>query len=252
MEYYEYNGQKMAFIRRGDGEQTYLWCHGWGTRHESMLPLAETAQLPGRHFFLDFPGFGQSPMPDRSWNLDDYVAIAKAFLEDVAGGGGCVWVAHSFSGRIGIKLAVEQPQLIDKLIFVGAHGLKPVRPFWDEFQRQFKVRLYKTLKHLVWNEDQLNKLRTKFGSADYKNAGPEFRGTFLNIVSSHLDEIVPRVSCPILLIYGDKDGETPPNMGQRYHQMIKDSELHILPQQDHYSILQDGRHVVAKIIREFV
>jgi pimeloyl-ACP methyl ester carboxylesterase len=55
-----------------------------------------------------------------------------------------------------------------------------------------------------------------------------------------------------LLIYGTRDTETPPEIGERLNKLISGSELALLQGFTHLNILTDGRHQVAMKIRRFV
>ena len=94
-------------------------------------------------------------------------------------------------------------------------------------------------------------LRMKFGSADYRNAGP-LRPILVKVVNEDLSEVAAQVRCPTLLVYGQDDTETPPELGKRLADLIPRAELSVLPHQDHYSLLGDGRHLVLKRLQDFV
>ena len=67
-----------------------------------------------------------------------------------------------------------------------------------------------------------------------------------------LSDLVPQITCPVKLIYGENDDETPPEIGERLNKLIKDSEMVHLAGQDHYSVLSEGRHQVAPILKKFI
>ena len=110
---------------------------------------------------------------------------------------------------------------------------------------------FKVAKQFVRKGPELDGLRQRFGSADYRNAGA-MRPIFLRVVREDLTEQATRASCPTLLIYGTRDTETPPEMGERFHKLIAGSELALLEGFTHLSILTEGRHQVAIRIRRFL
>ena len=114
-----------------------------------------------------------------------------------------------------------------------------------------RVLAYKSVKRLsrLLKRD-LEPLKTKFGSADYRNAGP-LREIFVKVINEDLAEAARRIDTPCLLIYGARDSETPPDIGRRLSKLINRSELCVLANQDHYSVLDSGRHQVIKRISEF-
>ena len=48
------------------------------------------------------------------------------------------------------------------------------------------------------------------------------------------------------------DRETPPEIGERLSALIPRAALSVLPGQDHYTVLGDGRHIVAKRMTDFM
>jgi pimeloyl-ACP methyl ester carboxylesterase len=109
----------------------------------------------------------------------------------------------------------------------------------------------KIAKRFVAEGPQLDRLRERFGSADYRSAG-DLRPILIRVVRQDLTESAKAVSCPTMLIYGTDDTETPPEIGERLHALIPDSELAILQGFNHLSILTEGRHQVALRIRKFL
>jgi pimeloyl-ACP methyl ester carboxylesterase len=89
------------------------------------------------------------------------------------------------------------------------------------------------------------------GSADYRAAGP-LRPILSRVVSENLSEVASGVRCPTLLLYGSEDTETPSEIGERLHKLIRGSELSILQGLGHLDILTRGQHQVALRIRKFI
>jgi pimeloyl-ACP methyl ester carboxylesterase len=97
----------------------------------------------------------------------------------------------------------------------------------------------------------VDKLRDRFGSADNRAAGA-LRETFRKVIADDLEPELHLVEQPVRLIYGVEDNETPPEMGRRFERLIPNAELTVLPDQDHYTVLTSGRHVVQKKLAEFL
>ena len=224
----------------------FIWGHGWGQSHKSFHALVQSLEKTGKHISLDFPGFGQSPKPQSDWTTEDYADALAEFIQEPV-----IWVGHSFGGRIGVQLVSKYPDKVKALIIIAGAGLKRKRSLTKNIYFNGRITLYKFLKKLIPIGLSDNWLQSKFGSSDYKNAG-EMRGIFRNVIAEDLTDNAKQISCPTLLIYGDQDTETPPEFGQRFHDLIQTSELYILTGQDHYSVLSSGRHQVLNLIQNFV
>jgi pimeloyl-ACP methyl ester carboxylesterase len=55
-----------------------------------------------------------------------------------------------------------------------------------------------------------------------------------------------------VLVYGDRDTETPPEIGERLNRLMPQSRLILLRGFDHWSVLTDGRHQIVQRLSEFV
>lgn len=220
-----------------------VWGHGWGQSHQAFVPLATSLEKMGQHVLVDFPGFGDSPAPENIVGTEDYADLIASWAKD-QGINKLIWIGHSFGCRVGIQLAARYPDLVQSMILIAAAGL----PRKKSLYKTFRILTYKALKALGVNKDWL---AAKFGSTDFKNAGP-MRAIFVKVVNENLTDQANQVQCPVQLIYGDQDTETPPDIGQRLEKLITNAKMVSLAGQDHYSVLGQGRHQVASLIRNFI
>ena len=246
MTFFSLNRNKTA-----DKKVTFVWAHGWGQNHEAFLPLMKSFESRGAHHLIDFPGFGQSTEPKEAWGTEDYADdIANWLRENYLGS--VIWIGHSFGCRVGLQLATRHPDLVDGLFLIAAAGLKRQRSSAENLRIKIRTSLYKFCKKLIPFGLSQEWLIHKFGASDYKNATGIMRQIFVRVVNEDLSQIAKDVQCPVTLIYGEEDTETPPEIGARFERMISDSKLYTLTGQDHYSVLLDGRHQVAHYLSQFL
>lgn len=242
----------MSFFTHTIGDEDFpviLWGHGWGHDHNAFVPLAESLH-GNRHILIDFPGFGKSPKPDADWATEDYADALAVWIKE-QGLKNILWVGHSFGGRVGIQLAARHPELVKGLFLIAAAGLKRKRPLHKKAYFWLRIRVFKFLKKLKafgLNEDWL---RSKFGSRDYNTAGA-LRGILVKTISEDLSDTAKKIRCPVTLVYGANDTETPAEFGRRYETLIPGSVLFVLEGEDHYSVLSSGRHQVAALLSDFI
>jgi len=222
--------------------QTILWLHGWGQDHQSLLPLAGLFKSKFKTILFDLPGFGKTPMLEGEAGPEEYAEalireIEKTLKEPV------IIAGHSFGCRVAIRLAARRPDLVSALVLIAAAGLKRDRgPLF-----RIKSLWLKLLSRLAGVSDGLFKTNfkaafsQKFGSRDYRNAGA-LRPTFVKTVNEDLTGHARKISCPVLLLFGSEDTETPPEFGERYQALIHGSDLKILQGIDHLGILTAGKH----------
>ncbi len=227
-----------------------IWGHGWAQSGASFQALAEILKPFGASSLIDFPGFGQSGMPPDTWGTAEYADSVAAWIRMLPAKK-FVWIGHSFGGRVGIQLASRHPGLLRGMVLIASAGLQRQRSLLDRARRNIRVMTFKIAKGFAREGPALDRLRQLFGSADYKNAG-DMRPVFVRVVREDLSTQASQVACPTLLIYGTRDTETPPEMGERLNKLIPASSLALLDGFTHLSILSDGRHQVATRIRRFL
>jgi len=228
-----------------------IWAHGWGQNHKSFEGLIQSFEQIGHHIAIDFPGFGESPEPPTPWGTEEYANALAQFIKD-QGFNQVIWIGHSFGCRVGVQLASRYPELIKGLGMISGAGLPRKRSLFKTLYFKLRIAAFKLAKRLIplgLNEDWL---RTKFGSRDYKNTSGIMRQLFVKIVNEDLSAQAKQITCPVTLIYGKNDNETPPDIGQRYAALINGATLNIIPNQDHYSVLQQGRHQVTPLLKNFI
>lgn len=225
-----------------------VWAHGWGQTRAAMRALSQSVR-GAAHVLIDFPGFGGTAPPQDVWGTGDYADACAAMLREIAPGKTIVWAGHSFGGRVGIQLAARHQGLLAGLVLIAAAGLKRKRPPLQALQLWARVRVFKLMKALF--PARAEKMRAQMGSADYRNAGA-MRPIFVKTVNEDLADAAKQVACPVLLVYGARDTETPAEYGERYQRLMPNAELSIIPNNDHYSVLGEGRHVVAKRLAGFL
>ena len=243
--------------RWGTGPRRVLFLHGWGCTGAMMKAAADALASGAQVMTLDFPGFGESDRPPEPWGVPEYAEAVRQLLEeeDFAP---CSCVAHSFGGRVAIWLASEHPDLFDKLVITGGAGLK--KPQTEEAKKRSeafrrkkalweKVRGFAPLSGVAERAEE--KLRRKYGSADYNALDAEMRRTFVKVISLDLADRLPGIRQPTLLLWGDRDTETPLWMGQRMEREIPDAGLVVLEGGSHFAYLeQAGRF--NTIVRHFL
>lgn len=232
------NGLKIYYEAAGEGSPVLL-LHGWGCDAGTMRPLLKTLReaLPGRIIALDFPGFGFSDPPDRPWSVGDYCDFLAAYLDQM--GLDCVdIVAHSFGGRVAIKLAAQTPARVRRLILVDSAGIRPRRTL----RYHLKVAIAKTVK-LVFRAApgmarflHLDRLAARQASSDYQRAG-ELRSTFVRVVNEDLQADLSFIQAPTLLIWGERDDSTPLADAQIMRRLIPISRLEVIPGAGHFAFL---------------
>ena len=143
--------------------------------------------------------------------------------------------------------------LLDNLILISSAGIKSKDYVLRAkiFTLKIAAKIFKFLDKLMGNDFFKNRFSKKFASPDYINAG-EMKDIFIKIVNEDQENELNRVNVKTLLIWGDKDTETPIDMGKTFNKKIKNSRLVVLNGKDHFPFLEAGANLCAYHIKEFL
>ena len=225
----------------GDGAETLLLLHGWMASIPAMAPIWQYFKNQRRVVVLDFPGQGgKSGELTEAWGVPEYSEMVREFMEKLNISKPDV-IGHSFGGRIIIYLASNYPDIFGKIVLTDSAGLK--KKF--SFSRWIKVKSFKISKFFIkvfsnknTYEKRINELRKKYGSSDYSTLKSDvMRETFNKVIGLDLRENLKRINSPCLLIWGDKDKDTPLYMAKIMEKEIKDSGLVVLQNAGHFSYI---------------
>ena len=78
------------------------------------------------------------------------------------------------------------------------------------------------------------------------------RAIFVKTVNEDLSSELAKIDTECLLLWGEKDTETPVEMGERFNQMLKNSKFVLLKGMDHVPFLGSNAHMVAHKINKYL
>lgn len=223
----------MHFIEKGSGT-CVLFLHGWGGNCYSFYQVFEKLSRNFHCVAIDFSGFGQTPEPSKPYTVAMYAQDVAMFLKEKNIQQLHI-VAHSFGGRVAAILHTLIPAQILSMVFVDVAGVKPRRGI----SYYCKVANYKLCKWLVNHHLLSSKVLQRFGSAEYKQLSKVMRQTYIYVVNQNLKTYFQKITCPVLLIWGAKDKDTPMYMAKCLNKWIKHSKLIVFKQASHFSYLQE-------------
>ena len=245
----EVAGLRIRCQSKGDGEPA-LVLHGWGGSIEAVGSVLSALAPVTTAYAIDMPGFGESDPPPVPWGTAEYAGFVRKLMDELGIRSAAV-IGHSFGGRVAIRLAVEFPDRVTKLVLVNSAGIRPKRKL-GYYRRLALAKFGKVLERVGGHHGA--RLRAAIvrhtASADYLDAGP-LRGTFVRIVNEDLREHLPRISVPTLLVWGAQDQDTPLADGQLMERMIPDAGLVVFEHAGHYSYV-DAANAFGRVVRHFL
>ncbi|MGV8138608.1 MAG: alpha/beta fold hydrolase [Mangrovibacterium sp.] len=247
--YADVNGQKMYYEVYGKGDPLIV-LHG---AHMDILTmgkiiprLAETHKV----YALEFQGHGHTADIDRPITYQNFTDDVAAFMDAVKLAKTDVF-GYSMGAQVGLQLAIDQPQKINKLIFAsGAYDLKGWQPAYSEFIPQMTPDMFLSMPF--------------FAEKHKKSANPDAYIAFLKkmIALEHepmaWEERVKNLKTPVLIIAGDADVATLEHTVAMFRLLgggvmgdmgkpLPDSRLAILPATSHTAVISQPELLLAFI-----
>lgn len=231
-----------------------IFIHGWGQSSQFTKSLGQIFEKDFTCHYLDLPGFGGTDAPTSVWGSDDY---AREYVQQYCREHGitrAVFVGHSMGGKVSMEMALQFPELSAAIILIASNGAKKKRSFGFKA----KANILKALSRLAGVMDKIFKTSIKqaygkkFGSADYRAASGIMKSILVKTVNENYEDKARNIHCPTLLIYGENDDATPPEVGQRLAAVIPQSSFVEIPHQDHYTVLSSGRFQVQNQMKNFL
>jgi haloalkane dehalogenase len=134
--YLEQDGLRMHYLDEGDGDPV-LCLHGeptWSFLYRKMIPgLSAVARVVAPDYF----GFGRSDKPtDVGWYTFDRHCASIVRLVEELDLRGLTLVVQDWGGPIGLRLAVEQPERVARLVILntGVGGGRAPSDSWLRFR----------------------------------------------------------------------------------------------------------------------
>ena len=230
-----------AFAERfGQAPARVVALHGWArTRADWNATLQGYDALA-----LDLPGFGATPAPDRGWSTASYAGWLRECLEGLDRP---VLVGHSFGGRVAVRLAAANPELVRGLVLTGVPQLVPRQTPPSKPPLGFRTMRLLNRWHCISNE-RMEQERRKRGSADYVAAQGVMREVLVKAVSEDYGDDLDRIArtqLPVTMVWGEHDTAAPTVMAQEARERLgANAELVVVPGSGH--LLDDGLAVALR------
>jgi len=214
--------------------------HGLADRDESWAPMLKRLKRAGFHVYApDLLGYGRSPKPsDSDYSISTQEQFVADFIQalglqkpDVGG-----W---SMGGWIVLKLAIDHPEMIDRVVVYDAAGIAfdgardnaaVFHPNSVEDLNRLAAKLEPEAKPLppFVGRDALRTLQENQAVVDKGMASMQ---TGKDILDGKLQGMTE----PLLIVWGSLDQLIPLPVGQAMHGMVPTSELDVVEGCGHLS-----------------
>jgi pimeloyl-ACP methyl ester carboxylesterase len=224
-------------------KKTLVILHGWNDSSKSWRLFADQISGIIDVKVPDLPGFGEQPLISDEWGVPDYARWVEEYIEKQKLNN-VVLMGHSFGGRIAGFIASKNPKWIKALILYASPSI--YRP---RLKTRIKIKLYKIAKKLglIKIAQKFKKTNPELVKADREGLGKIFR----KVVPFDQTEMLPKIKCPTLLIWGDKDTKTPLKNGKETCSLINGAKMEIISGGGH-NVHLEKPYIFYGIVKKFI
>ena len=224
MDYTVIEDGEFKYLETKGGEQNILLLHGllgalsnftgiiehFGKTHNVILPLLPIYDMPIRKVSV-------SGLVGHIQRFVDHKNYEKVHV-----------LGNSLGGHIALLYAMEEPERIASVTLTGSSGL-----FESAMGTSFPKRgNYEYIKKKAEDTFFDPAVATKelvddiFETVNNRNKAIRIVATAKSAVRHNLGDKLHSIKAPTLLIWGKNDQVTPPFVGEKFNELIENSELH--------------------------
>ena len=188
-------GSGLRFVAAGPpGAPPIVLVHGIGSSSAYFARLSAVLARRWSVVAVDLPGFGATPTPRRPLTVAGHAGALAAFL-DQRGLRGAVLVGHSPGCQVVAHLLRDAPGAASRAVLIG--------PTVDERARTALRQGLRLARNACLEPKTLLPVQAR----SYLACGPRtYLGTVGPMLADRIEELLPHVRVPVLLVRGERDG----------------------------------------------
>jgi pimeloyl-ACP methyl ester carboxylesterase len=250
-EYIDAGGYKVHYFEalppKGTPGTPLLLVHGLGARGEDWAPMIPALAAQGFHVYVpDLLGYGRSPRPDVTYSISMQETAVMQFMQAVhlakADVGG--W---SMGGWVSMKLALDHPELVDRLVVYDSAGIYFPATFGPElFTPNDVAGVHTLLTALTPRQIDLPDFAAQAMVRKLQKNAWVIQRSMAAMTSGRdlLDFRLHNIQKPTLIVWGAKDALIPLSTGQTMHNKIPHSVLDVIEGCGHLAPAECSKPVV--------
>lgn len=245
MPYLNVNGARLHFKDEGSGAETIVFSHG--LLLSGAIFADQIAHLKGRYRCIsyDHRGQGGSDVTLNGYDIETLSVDAEKLIETL-GVQPCHFVGLSMGGFVGLRLAIQRPELLRSLTLMSTSAERepdknlPRYRMLNFVARWFGLTLVTgQIMPIMFSQSYLNDparagerdaWRQLIAANDRNGITRAAKGV---IHRRGVSEEIKTIETPTLIIVGEDDVATPPEKSERMHAAIKGSTLIRVPRAGH-------------------
>jgi pimeloyl-ACP methyl ester carboxylesterase len=250
-EYVEAGGYRLHYFEalpaNGQAGTPLVLVHGLGARGEDWAAMIPALAAQGFHVYApDLLGYGRSPKPDVDYSISLEEQTVAQFMQAVhvprADVGG--W---SMGGWIVMKLALDHPEMVDRLVIYDSAGVYFPATWEPElFTPADVIGVKKLIAMLTPKPRPLPNFAAEAALRKLEKNAWVIRRSMAAMTNGRdlLDFRLYQISQPMLIVWGERDDLIPLSAGEAIHKSVPQSVLNIVEGCGHLAPAECPRPVI--------
>lgn len=230
-------GSDLTYRVSGSGPDVVL-AHGLGGLFHSWAELMPRLARTHRVWEVAFPDFDSATTHARGGNsVDDYAGDLARFVDHVKLDRVAV-IGNSLGGQVVTTFAAKHESRVPAMVLLSSSGVGEQREGYSIFPGNAVRRLVKAIDPDVvrmllrtifvsdsYFEEQLPAIGERLNDRKWKLG---LLTTARRVRDACILDLLPRLECPTLMVYGDRDQIVPVRYARAAAPLLRDAQLEVL------------------------
>lgn len=259
-----WDGTHLTVYDTREGKISAVLCNGLGGDIRAWRPILDKFHGVIRFLSWDYRGLYKSEKPRKKhYKMEHHAKDLQVILEKFN-----IKEAIFFGWSMGVQLCLEfyrkNPEKFISMILINGVSGKPFEkafygripgPVWEIFFLFMKdgLRLFFPLARFLAKKSILLKIASKLGlftPSEYKDIAKElvlswlsldmkeYVRNFRELGRHNAEDVLPKIKCPTLIIYGSRDLFTPEKFAEDMAEKISGAKIYGIENGSHYTPLE--------------
>jgi pimeloyl-ACP methyl ester carboxylesterase len=247
--YVELDGVRVRYVDRGTGPAV-VFVHGFASSLDNWRKVMASLAPQHRVIALDLKGFGFSGRPEGDYSPSAQARLVLALMDHLKIDRAAI-VAHSWGASVALALTLAAPARVSRLALYDAWVYEEQLPttfLWARadglgemlFGMFYTERADEKVAHAFFDDRFVTQ-----ELVDDVEAQLERPGTTAAALAAvrgqdyaQIQTRYPKVTQPVLLLWGREDRVTPIAYGERLHNELPNATLKIYPRCGHFPMIE--------------
>lgn len=188
-------------------------------------------------------------LPTERTGLGGLLSFTKEFVE-YKGLDNFNLLGNSLGGHIAQLFTLDHPDLVKTMTLTGSSGLFE-SGMGDGYPRRGDYEYIKKKTEATFFDPSIatkELIDEVYNTVNHRDKAIRIVLTAKSALQHNLGDRIHNITCPSLLVWGNQDTITPPFVGDKFHELLPNSELHFLDNCGHAPMMErpDEFNVILK------